>query len=84
VSTALSHGHTEQATERLRAQLRIELLSAGDMRTTDWSRMVVTGPEAHRDALGRSRYGYWAMITVEDEGPGESPCTGGAARTPVR
>ena len=65
--TALPYEHLERATAGLRAELRHQLLAAGDPGLPDWSTLVVSGPERQADGRRQTWFAYEA--TVESRGP---------------
>ena len=63
-STSLPHDNLKRATAGLRAELRHQLLDAGDPGLPDWSTSTVTGPEIAADEHGRSWFTWTATATT--------------------
>jgi hypothetical protein len=72
--TALPYKHLQRATAGLRAELRDQLLAAGDGGLLDWSTLQVTGPERVVDERGHVWWTYEASVESRSSwGPVASP-----------
>jgi hypothetical protein len=59
-TTALPYAHAERAAAGLRAEVRRQLLEAGEL--ADWATLEVTGPSEVPDGLGRTWFEYQATM----------------------